>query len=489
MLALCFRFLLPCCASPLTDQHQAPPDAGYGTTTPLPATLVHARNRPRLALPDDSGESRDSHRRSRPPSTSSIHSIDPTATLLHTAPPSPIGSIHWGVDEPRILAKLRKHAYLAIAAQRFDGKANRVFEIDGCLRSSAFLGCLRAGGVATPAVALLTAQSQIAQRQTPLNTQISQGMFVIGNAQVLSQHATLNAIDAFLPDMPLARMAYDETTQTVLDAEVARLTKGMMRHFPLGSVGATQPSLLNCFYVEGPWKKTFDPADTRVQDFAMLDGSVRSVSMMHLYAVNMLMTGNIDGFSVVCMKFLAHDRSGRALRMLYALPDERLDVRAQSAAFHALMRTLAGNADPSAVLRLRPAEIDFTVPRFALEASHAVTPYTGFMASNAGASADPPFIDIRQRVRVQHDEGGFRAAAVMRTREPHRRATPPAEYRVALNRPFYALLIADDGYPLLAMHVADPQPVATQWRVAPLAATGGFPDASLPPGPGQWWRR
>lgn len=381
------------------------------------------------------------------------------------------------IDRP--YAALRPHAFNAIAAQQITPGENHVFETGGCLRSSAFIDMMYNGRAAMPAVDLLAAQACAGNADGDSATRLAQAMFVVGKLDVLVRSDTHTAMTAFQPAIPLTMLASDQgTPQTAIDTRLTELTRGMITHYPLGAMSETRPKLLNAFYVEGPWKHPFDRDDTRIGDFHKFDGTTSRVDMMCLRDVHMPVSRDIAGFSAVCMKALDAQGPHGTMQVLYALPQASLDAAAQAQAFNALLGTLAGSDDAVITLNLKSKQIDFAVPRFEIEATGDIQPYAGFSLADDAARVDAFAIRMRQRIRIQHDEGGFRAAAVTESdcydgcgpRDPDR--------QVCLNRPFYALLLTQSGYPLLAMHVADPQAVDAAKLVA-----------AAPPSPDLWWAR
>lgn len=187
---------------------------------------------------------------------------------------------------------------------------------------------------------------------------------------------------------------------------VAEHTDGLIDHL----MDDVDPSLLlmlvNAIVMDAKWLSPFDPEDTWAGDFHAPDGDVQA-DFMHqtLYASY----AEIDGTQMIRLNY-----AGSGLCMLIALPPE--------GGLDAALDALAERGLDWFDLPGEYTEVTLSLPKLDLEVSNllgetlralGITRAFAEDAQFAGISQQPVKVsDVLQKVRVQVDEEGTRAAAV-----------------------------------------------------------------------------
>lgn len=168
--------------------------------------------------------------------------------------------------------------------------------------------------------------------------------------------------------------------------------------------------LINAIYFKGTWTDQFDPADTREDDFRLLDGSVKRVEMMHR-------TGNFlarftPSYSAVDLPY-----GGEAFSMTVIVP-------APASSLAGLVASLTEATWQELVGGLSDGTVGVAMPRFTLEWKRelkpplerlgmgiAFVPGAADFSNMSDAPADLYISSVLQKTFVEVNEEGTEAAA------------------------------------------------------------------------------
>ncbi len=145
-------------------------------------------------------------------------------------------------------------------------------------------------------------------------------------------------------------------TKTINDWVAEQTRKRIRDLIPMGALDAmTRMVLANALYLKAPWAEPFEKEQTRPQPFYVHGGEPVDVSMMHEHSHHFGYAKQ-PGFTVVSLPY-----SGGNLNFVVLLPDNVKGL----ADFEAKLTpsTLAKCA------KLRPADIDLSMPKFKFEPS------------------------------------------------------------------------------------------------------------------------
>lgn len=195
-----------------------------------------------------------------------------------------------------------------------------------------------------------------------------------------------------------------------INAWVATSTQGLITSIiPPGDFRAVVAIIVNAIYFKGQWTTPFDPHATDSEPFTLVDGSQKTVPMMHI-------TGNYSylhgpGFQAIRLPY----GQGR-LSMLILLPDSGTPLAD-------FITTLTADSIGQWTGQMQSASLNLSLPRFA-------TTFSAELAGNLSALGMsvafgcPPFgeadfsslapavciTSVRHRTMIEVDEAGTTAA-------------------------------------------------------------------------------
>ena len=222
------------------------------------------------------------------------------------------------------------------------------------------------------------------------------------------------------------------------DAWVKTQTDGLVEGLPAsGMAEEVRLALLNAVAMDAEWASPFLPDDTWEDDFHAPDGDVR-VPFMHQQAFAQY--GEEMG-----MRFIQKGYRGGRLAMMLALPKTGKLSSALSKLKESGMKCFVFRRNP-VIVRLSLPKLDCSFDASladAIVAAGCSTPFSEKNAQFTGISQEPLVItEVAQRLRVQIDEGGTRAAAVtevdMSKSAPRMQEEEPIELN--LNEPFIFII-------------------------------------------------
>lgn len=243
-----------------------------------------------------------------------------------------------------------------------------------------------------------------------------------------------------------------EPSRQTINNWVSEYTNGRIQDLlPPGSIDmSTRLILTNAIYFNAPWFHPFDEANTQIEPFTNLDGTLSQVPMMH--QAESLKTGRWDGGRAVELPY-----NGLELAMVILVPDqEKFESFVGSLTFEQFSDIVDGLEQQPLVLGLPRFEFAYDVslvnPLIELGMTDA---FEGTLAdfSNIDGTRDLVISDVLHKAFVAVDEAGTEAAAatavVFRaTAAP----TQPAE--LIINRPFvFAIRDIATGTILFIGHV------------------------------------
>ncbi|MGC7404483.1 serpin family protein [Pandoraea pneumonica] len=359
------------------------------------------------------------------------------------------------------VAHARSLVFDALRSQRIPADENWAFETRSCLHASAYIANVYNGDLPNLSDTLTSLQSRL-RNSTHQSIKLKDFMMVIGDTQTLRHHEHLRATSAARRYVDTHAIAKDnlplgETLQTLVDQRVKAFTEGAISHVELQPNPTPRPTLLNCFLFEGPWHDPFERENTRQGVFHLPSGERKHVSMMREPGEYQDVGLSVNGFDAVVVRCVGDELQG-SLRMIYALPMDCPDPNHEL--FDALLKRLSAPGTPYDTLGLSARYVDFRVPRFDLTTKADVTPSALIAHTDRDVVLGPDSIGMRQVIRMEHHESGFRAAGTQETWFADNFHCTPTPLEITLDRPFYMLLTTQGGLPLLAMHITDPVPDA-----------------------------
>lgn len=222
------------------------------------------------------------------------------------------------------------------------------------------------------------------------------------------------------------------------DAWASAQTDGLVDGLPATGLSEdAQLMLLNAVAMDAEWASPFDPEETFEDDFHTPDGDVK-VPFMHQQAFAQY--GEEMG-----MRFIQKGYLGGRLAILLAVP--------RSGKLSSALNSLKEHGMKCFVFKRKPESVKLSLPKLdcsfdgamadAIGAAGCWLPFSDKYAQFPGISDEPLVISgIAQRIRVQIDEGGTRAAAVteldMSKAAPRMQEDEPVELK--LDQPFIFII-------------------------------------------------
>jgi serpin B len=259
----------------------------------------------------------------------------------------------------------------------------------------------------------------------------------------------LSALD-FVGAPNASRVAINRWVSDVTEAKIPEL-------FRAGDIHSdTRMVLVNATYFYGPWKHSFDPAQTQPGPFSLRDGSSAQVSKMsRAFAAR---SASSDGWRAVEIPY-----ANEQLSMVVIVPSDG-DV----SALEASLGDGRWSTVSSALDALPASQLEVLLPKFrfvhraelsarlaAMGASEAFSARADF----SGVSADVP-MRIEQVIHstfIAVDERGTDAAAATGITFGPTSIAPVRQFDV--DRPFvFVIRDVQTGAPLFVGHVLDPRP-------------------------------
>ena len=285
-------------------------------------------------------------------------------------------------------------------------------------------------------------------------------LWVDGSFSLLDEYETLvhDTYQARANNLDF-RAAPEEARQTINHWVEQKTVGKIVDLIPAGHVDSlTRLVLTNAIYFNGTWMKTFDPSQTRDEDFFTEDGRAVKVPMMRQddgeAQFYYLETG---GLQVLEMPY-----AGGRLSMMILLPHDQ-DIAS-------LERSLSSEEISQWIDSLEERRVDVYVPRFKLKANYFLPEIladlgmpTAFseMADFTGISPDRPLFisQVIHQAYVDVNEQGTEAAAATAV-EVSESAAGSEEPEIPVFRadhPFLFLIVDDEtGCILFLGRVSDP---------------------------------
>lgn len=239
------------------------------------------------------------------------------------------------------------------------------------------------------------------------------------------------------------------------DAWAREQTGGLVEGLPAFSqLEDASLVLLNALAMDAAWASPFDPDQTWEDDFHAPEGDVR-VPFMHQQVFAQYGEGN-------GMRYIQKAYTGGRFSMMLALPNTALK--------NALSQ-LKKNGMDCFQFRRNPVSVNLTLPKLDLEYDAALVkpistwgcwvPFNAEYADYSGISEEKLVIsEVSQRLRIQIDEGGTRAAAVTEvdmTKSAGHRLDDGDPVELILDRPFlFVIFDRETGAVCFAGAVANP---------------------------------
>ncbi|MGC8863011.1 MAG: serpin family protein [Armatimonadota bacterium] len=198
--------------------------------------------------------------------------------------------------------------------------------------------------------------------------------------------------------------------------------------------------LINSVYFKGTWSERFDPSDTHMADFRLLDGFTKRVPMMFRSGRMRYLPG--DGFRAVSLPY----GKGR-LSMYIFLPDE-------DSSLAAFIKKLNVANWEKWMQNFSSVEVDLSLPRFRIEFESELQ--KALTALGMGVAFDPDRADFRamcpipplpnvfiasvtHKTFVEVNEEGTEATAATKV-EMALKAMPPSAIQFVVDQPFFCAI-------------------------------------------------
>ena len=197
----------------------------------------------------------------------------------------------------------------------------------------------------------------------------------------------------------------------------------------------TRLVLANAIYFKASWSEQFEEAETRPQDFHLLNGSAVSVPMMHQTAT--FRYGESQGVQAVELPYV-----GDQVAMLILMP--------QDGGFESFESSLTPEVLRSLIASMEPRQLALGMPKYEIRSSFGLVPALARlgMSTAFGSEADFSGIDgsrdlyisdVVHQAFVAVDEAGTEAAAATAVIIGVT-SMPMAPFELTLDRPFVFLL-------------------------------------------------
>lgn len=357
---------------------------------------------------------------------------------------------------PRLSLPISAHGYRILMEDVPAYGTSGLSEPFSALQAGVFADYIRHGPLAEPGMVTLARHAQSVIETQPGNPILTRRSFIMRPPCVLDEAAVSIAAKAFENRFLTASFAAGDPLPAEVDAHLRALQLPPQAPPWTPSMSPDRPTLLSCLTLQTIWDVAFDPCDTQPGDFTLTDGTTMSMPMMRQPDALVAVSEGVPGFEWVVVKPLHTDWRGHGVHMLYALPerpatrwlsDPTDDVRE-------LLRRLSEGASLKESLDLEAREVDFRVPRFSLALEQTVEAYIGLPLRHGADDTAAPTSTATQLVHVVHAEGNAGLARIPEDDAPHE---PPV---IAIDAPFYAMLLSADNFPIVMMHIADPRNMA-----------------------------
>jgi len=213
--------------------------------------------------------------------------------------------------------------------------------------------------------------------------------------------------------------------------------------------------LLNSVYFKGSWQDAFKSEDTKMQDFTLLTGKIKQVSMMHKSFNAGYLQG--DGFQAVSIPY-----AGKKQMMYVFLPDKNVDIQGLRSQFTAQnwerwMGLFAGE------------KVNLAMPKYKVQFSTELSGALRAMGMSEAFDASSDFRNmfvhqkaaisrVLQKTYMDVNEEGTEAAAVtavVMMAKSIRFEPKPVDFVV--DRPFIVALVDEDTSEILFLGaIVDP---------------------------------
>jgi serpin B len=224
-----------------------------------------------------------------------------------------------------------------------------------------------------------------------------------------------------------------DTARVTINDWVSNQTEQKIKDLiPQGAITTlTRMVLTNAVYFNASWLNQFKPANTRNQDFNLLDGSKVNVPMMNQTESFGYASGS--GYQAVDLPY-----DGNELTMLVLLPD--------AGKFNSFGSSLTSQQLNSIIQGLKPGEVKLTMPKFTFESSFGLKEVLSKMGMPVAFTSDADFSgmdgntdlyisDVVHKAFIAVDETGTEAAAATGV-IMSASAAPVTTTIVTLDRPF-----------------------------------------------------
>ena len=239
---------------------------------------------------------------------------------------------------------------------------------------------------------------------------------------------------------------FDETTRQAINSWCRQKTNGMIQEILKEIPADTKMYLINALAFEAKWAKAYEKAQIHEKDFTSYAGDSQTASMLSSEEKIFLSGANGKGF--------AKSYAGEKYSFVGLLPDEGVDVY-----------EYAASLDGAAWLALwnsrRTTTVNVTMPEFtmashksmkeALKAMGMTDMFDRSLADFSGITEKNDLFcsNVEQKVYVQVDRSGTKAAAITWGGMEAKSAPIIEEETVILDRPFvYAIVEQETGLPL-----------------------------------------
>ena len=335
---------------------------------------------------------------------------------------------------------------LRLLAEGFDGQSNRLISPVSLAYALSMAACGAAGDTQSELLAALNAES--GRAVTEWNEALAESGLRWANAAFLRDD--LEVKQGFIDDLETAfeaeRFPLDDVD--AVNAWVDARTDHLIDRLIDGLDPETRLVLTNAIAMDAEWVHTFDPESTVEAAFYAPGGEVQAEYLKDTFTLD-YGEGELGQFARL-------DYRDSGLYMLVMLPEGDL-----SEALSALAK------DPGLVPGLKPTEVALRLPKLDVSASNALSEALQAMGVDTAftteadltpISDEPLMIDeVLQKVRLQVDEEGTRAAAATAVVIMAKGALMEEPVRMDVNRP-YALFIVDrrTGAICFAAAISDP---------------------------------